>query len=156
MKARKHMIFMIANQPYGITLSAVREVIGLAKIREVPGMAEYFRGLINLRGQIIPTIDLAQRLGIGSPEGRSRRPTIIIADVQDQPIGLLVDEVVEVLPVGEDQIDRTVASVDEQHRVVDGAARCPDRELILILKIDDIINVHELPKQADLKNQASA
>lgn len=156
--AKKFMIFSLGEQRYAISLHVVREVIGLPKITPMPGMPPEYKGLINLRGRIIPTLDLTLRLHPAGPDGaRAKRPTIIIADRDGQQVGLMVDEVVEVIPVEESQIDPNVDGIQESDsRAVVGVAKCHEKELTLVLGLERLIGKNEIQERFSHKADSSA
>ncbi len=140
LKPKKYMIFHLAGLRYAAPLTNVKEVIALSTLTPVPGMPEYFRGLINLRGKIIATIDLKLRLCLkldAKAEASTRRPTVIITQNGEEKLGLIVDEVSEVLSFTEGQIDRQIEKLEEAlKKGVVGAARTENRPLTLILDLD--------------------
>lgn len=156
--AKKYMIFSLGEQRYAISLHVVREVIGLPKITPMPGMPPEYKGLINLRGRIIPTLDLTLRLHPATPTAaRAKRPTIIIADREGQQVGLMVDEVVEVIPVEESQIDPNVDGIQEPNgRAVVGVAKCHEKELTLVLGLERLIGKNEIQERFSHKADPSA
>ena len=106
--AGKYMAFKLSEEEYGLEILKVREIIGLMDITRVPGTAGYIRGVINLRGKVIPVIDL--RLKFDMPKTESTDQTVIIV-VQyatskgEYTMGILVDEVLEVLNIAAEQIE---------------------------------------------------
>lgn len=106
--AGKHMCFQLAAENYGLPILDVREIIGLMPITAVPRAPAFVRGIINLRGKVIPVIDL--RLQFGMEQSPATDQTVIIVvqcSVDDQPLtmGLLVDRVLEVLAFGAGQVE---------------------------------------------------
>jgi len=106
--AGKHMCFQLGAENYGLPILDVREIIGLMPITAVPRAPSFVRGIINLRGKVIPVIDL--RLQFGMEESPATDQTVIIVvqcSVDGLPLtmGLLVDRVLEVLAIGADQIE---------------------------------------------------
>jgi purine-binding chemotaxis protein CheW len=106
--AGKHMCFQLGAETYGLPVLDVREIIGLMPITAVPRAPAFVRGVINLRGKVIPVVDL--RLQFGMEPCPSTDQTVIIVVqclVEDRPLtmGLLVDRVLEVLSIGGDQIE---------------------------------------------------
>ncbi len=100
--------FHLADEEYGIEITKVQEIIGLLPITKVPTAPVYCRGVINLRGKVIPTMDLRLKLGFQAKEDTSRT-CIIIVEVQGQNgqslFGLVVDEVAEVLDISDGNIN---------------------------------------------------
>ena len=108
--AGKYLTFKLSGEEYGIEILKVREIIGLMDITEVPRMPMHVRGVINLRGKVIPVVDLRTKFGMASTEDTDET-CIIVVDVmqsdQSVMIGILVDTVSEVLEIPGDQIEET-------------------------------------------------
>lgn len=107
-KAGKYLTFKLADEDYGISLLKVREIIGMMPITSVPRTPPFVRGVINLRGKVIPVTDL--RLRFGMPEiDYTDRTCIIVVEVDGQvgtvQMGIVVDAVNEVLPVKSEEIE---------------------------------------------------
>ena len=107
--AGKYMAFKLAEEEYGLEILRVREIIGLMDITRVPRAAPYMRGVINLRGRVIPVIDLRSKFGM-EPAPPTDQTVIIVVQVpaasnEDMTIGVLVDEVLEVRNIAADQIE---------------------------------------------------
>jgi purine-binding chemotaxis protein CheW len=98
----KFLTFFLAGEEYGIEILSVYEIIGMMPITKVPGTPDYMRGIINLRGKIIPVVDLKRKFGIGT-ESQTSGTCIIVVHVQGTQVGTIVDRVSEVLtiPTGE-------------------------------------------------------
>jgi len=109
--AGKFLTFSIQGESYGIDVLKIREIIRLVGITAVPRMPTYVRGVINLRGKIIPVIDL--RLRFGSAEARNTEQTCIVVvlvklpDGKSTQMGLIVDAVEEVVNIAEADIEET-------------------------------------------------
>jgi purine-binding chemotaxis protein CheW len=103
-KAGKYLIFSIAGEKYGIDILKVKEIIGVINITKVPGTPEYIMGVINLRGKIIPTIDLRMKIGFEYRE-YDDRTCIIIVEIEGIMVGVIVDRVEEVINIEEDNLD---------------------------------------------------
>ncbi|HPQ71121.1 MAG TPA: chemotaxis protein CheW [bacterium] len=106
--AGKYMTFRLANEVYGLELLKVREIIGMMEITRVARTAEYIRGVINLRGKVIPVVDQRLKLGLGATEVTDQTVIIVVqinSEGQELTMGILVDEVQEVLNIQSRQID---------------------------------------------------
>lgn len=102
--AGKYLSFILGNEEYGLKILKVREIIGLMDITSVPQTPEFIKGVINLRGKVIPVIDL--RLKFGMEEAAYTEETcIIVVDMGTAMMGILVDTVSEVLNIDEKQIE---------------------------------------------------
>ncbi len=104
----KYMTFKLSREEYGVEILKVRELIGLMDITRVPGTPAFVRGVINLRGRVIPVVDLRTKFGMAPTEPTDQTVIIVVqfaAASGDLTIGILVDEVLEVLDVAGDQIE---------------------------------------------------
>ena len=106
--AGKYMTFKLAEEAYGLAILKVREIIGFMEITRMPRMQEFIRGIINLRGKIVPVVDL--RLKFGMPPTEPSDQTVIIvvqyaSRGRDVTMGILVDQVLEVLSIEAEQIE---------------------------------------------------
>ena len=99
----KYLTFTLGNEVYGIDIKVVIEIIGIQKITVVPEVPEYVKGIINLRGKIIPVVDMHLRFKRPGKE-YSDRTCVIVIDVNDVLIGLIVDGVSEVLTIPEKNV----------------------------------------------------
>ena len=98
-----YLTFTIGSEVYGIGIEFVKEIIGIQPIAEIPDYPEHIRGVINLRGKIIPVMDV--RLRFGKPAlAYDARTCIIVVDISDTSIGLIVDRVAEVAAIPEKEI----------------------------------------------------
>jgi len=99
----RYLLFSIDNESYGIGIQYVTEIIGIQKITEVSGLPDYLKGIINLRGKIIPVMDVRIRFGKKEKEYNDRT-CIIVIDIMEMPVGLIVDGVSEVAVINESDI----------------------------------------------------
>lgn len=99
----RFLTFQLGNESYGIEIRYVTEIIGIQPITEVPEMPEYIKGIINLRGKIIPVMDVRLRFK-KEPREYNDRTCVIVIDIRDISIGLIVDTVCEVLSIPEENI----------------------------------------------------
>jgi len=100
----KYLTFTVGSEDYGIDISHVTEIIGIQKITDVPDMPDYIKGVINLRGKVIPVMDVRLRFRMPSRQ-YDDRTCIIVVDVNGSAIGLVVDTVKEVVDVPPSQIE---------------------------------------------------
>lgn len=99
----RFLTFSLGKEDYGIEIKYVTEIIGIQAITEIPDLPEYIKGVINLRGKIIPVIDVRIRFKKQQKE-YDDRTCIIVVDIKDITIGLIVDRVSEVLSIAEQDI----------------------------------------------------
>jgi purine-binding chemotaxis protein CheW len=103
---RELIAFCIGEQEYCVDIMAVREIRGWSPATPLPQTPDYMRGVINLRGAVLPIMDLATRLGLPSCE-TTVRSVIIVVKVDERMVGLLVDAVSDILSITEDLIQPT-------------------------------------------------
>ncbi len=106
--AGKYMTFKLANEEYGLEIRKVREIIGLMDITRVPCAEEFIRGVINLRGRVIPVIDLRLKFGMAACEATDQTVIIVVQYAcrdRQMTMGILVDQVLEVLSIEAPQIE---------------------------------------------------
>lgn len=107
-QAGKYLTFHLAAEEYGLEIVKVREIIGLMKMTRIPQTPAHVRGVINLRGKVIPVLDLRLRFGMPAAED-TEQTCIIVVDIRTAEavlvMGLVVDAVSEVVDISQDQIE---------------------------------------------------
>ncbi len=106
----KYLTFVIADEEYGVEILKVREIIGYMKVTEVPQTPDYVKGIINLRGQVIPVVALRTKFGLDEIETTEETCIIVVEIVQGGKAfntGIVVDRVREVLDIAEENIEET-------------------------------------------------
>lgn len=130
--ADMYLTFDLGSEEYGIGIAGVTEIVGIQKIMPIPDMPRYVRGVINLRGKIIPLMDLRMRFAM-EERPHDDRTVIIVMEVEDAPIGLIVDGVREVLEIPASQIDRHAPMLRGGSRpVISGIGRVGERVAVLL------------------------
>jgi Chemotaxis signal transduction protein len=99
----KFLTFLLCNEVYGIEIKYVTEIIGIQPITQIPDLPEYIKGIINLRGKIIPVMDVRLRFKKEYME-YNNRTCVIVIDIGNNSIGLIVDSVAEVMTIPEQDI----------------------------------------------------
>ena len=99
----KYLTFYLGNEVYGIDIYHVIEIVGIQKITEIPDMPDYVKGVINLRGQVIPVMDVRIRFKMSQLQYNDRT-CVIVTRMEDEHIGLVVDMVEEVVSIPEHDI----------------------------------------------------
>jgi purine-binding chemotaxis protein CheW len=145
--AGKYMTFQLAQEVYGLPILSVREIIGLMDITRLPRAPEFIRGVINLRGKIIPVIDLRMKFGMTQVSSTDQTVIVVVQYAhrgKDLTMGILVDEVLEVLSIGQNAIepppDFGAGAVDTTFILGVGKA---DRRVIFLLDIDKVLTAGE-------------
>jgi purine-binding chemotaxis protein CheW len=106
--AGKYLTFLLANEEYGLEIMKVQEIIGMMPVTKVPRVPDYVRGVINLRGRIIPTVELRAKFSLPTVEDTDRT-CIIVVELESEKgkinMGIIVDEVAEVMDFDANEID---------------------------------------------------
>ena len=108
----RYLTFRLAGEDYGIEIQYVTEIIGIQKITDVPDMPDYVKGVINLRGKVIPVMDVRQRFMLEFRD-YDERTCIIVVDIDGTPVGLVVDKVQEVMDIPENNVEPPPKSSSE-------------------------------------------
>jgi purine-binding chemotaxis protein CheW len=154
----QHLCFRLAGEEYAISILKVREIIEYDTVTKVPAMAPWIRGLINLRGGVVPVIDLTVRFGL--PEGPvTKRTRILIVEVvlagEPAVMGLVVDAVSQVLELSPaDIVPPPALGTSVRVDYLLGVGRFGDR-FVLLLDIDRVLSAAELLKAASLESHES-
>ena len=149
--AGKYLSFFLMDEEYGVEILKVQEIINIQHVTPVPRTPEYLRGVINLRGKIIPVVDLRLRFGMEATE--DEETCIIVVETHGITIGAMVDRVHEVLDVGPEDIKPPPsfeASVDTSFLM--GMSNDGGR-VRLLLNIDNVLSTMNLP-DADMASMA--
>jgi purine-binding chemotaxis protein CheW len=152
----KVLTFRLAEEEYGMAILKVREIIGLMDITAVPRAPRHVRGVVNLRGKIVPVLDLRRKFGL--PEVALRRENCIITAMIDGAeggllVGLLVDAVSEVLMVAPEDVEPVPALNDVKLPFVTGLAKAQGKVRIL-LDIDKVVGEEALDGLLELGQAA--
>jgi len=142
-RERQLVIFQLAREVYGLDINWVREIITLQDVTRVPGAPDFVEGVINLRGHVIPVIDLRKRFGLEAPVD-PRRTRIVVVDVPPHTMGLVVDAVTEVLRIRESVVEpagNVLAGVDVAF--IQGVAKLEHR-LVILLDLQRLLHAAEL------------
>lgn len=148
----KYLTFMLADEEYGIGILKVKEIIGMMPFTSVPQTPDFVKGVINLRGKVIPVIDLRLRFGM-EPSDYTERTCIIVVEIQGEAgnilIGSVVDTVSEVLNIkGEDIEDTPAFGTKLDTDYILGMAKVEGGVKIL-LNIDQVLNAEEIASLED-------
>lgn len=153
---KQFLTFRVRNEHYGLELSQTREIIEYNGITEVPLMPNFLRGVINLRGEVVPVIDLAIRLG-RSPIDVQRRTCIIVIELesggQHHVLGLLADAVSEVIEIDEADIeDAPSFGANIRAEFIQGIAKRGE-EFVVLLNANNTLSIRELAHLVEAEMQ---
>ncbi|MEN6498550.1 MAG: chemotaxis protein CheW [Thermoguttaceae bacterium] len=141
------LTFTLQGEEYGIEILRVQEIKGFSKIRPIPNAPSYIKGVLNLRGTVVPVLDLRARFGM--PEAEYNQFTVIIVvSVGSKVVGLVVDAVSDVLNITNDQVEETPEIAgDTDSSFFHGMGKVGEK-LVLLLDIDRLIGgeaLREIP-----------
>ena len=137
--------FILAGEEYAVDILQVREIILLVEITAIPNAPVFVEGIINLRGRVIPIIDIKQRFGLDSVKDNEQM-RIVIIEISGMTMGIIVDSVSEVLRLPADAIEPApdlVSDIDEEY--IKGVGKLDDR-LLILLDMDKLLKKDELHK----------
>lgn len=144
---QQYLTFVLGGEMYAIAILSVKEIIDYGNLTVVPMMPECIRGVINLRGAVVPVVDLARRFSSGSTE-ITRRSCIVIVEAETegerQDIGVIVDAVSEVLEIGHEQIEPTPAfGAKIRTDFIQGMGKVGGR-FVILLNVDRVLSMEDL------------
>jgi purine-binding chemotaxis protein CheW len=144
--------FRLGNEEYSLDILSVQEIIRHMELTRVPKAPQFVDGVINLRGRVIPVLDLRKRFGLSADEN-TEDTRIIVVDISDKTVGFKVDAVSEVLRLPADTVEpppSIVTDVDSEY--IKGVGKI-DGRLIILLDVTKILNSTEL---SDISSESSA
>jgi len=148
----KFLTFVLGEEIYGIEILKAREIIGLMDITTVPQTPDYMKGVINLRGKVIPVIDLRKKFSM--QEGVHTQETcVIVVEVNSSSIGLIVDSVSEVSDITGEEIENAPSfgqGIDTSF--IMGLGKVKDK-IIILLDIDAVLSTEELEMVEELAEE---
>ncbi|MGQ9554349.1 MAG: chemotaxis protein CheW [Anaerolineae bacterium] len=133
------VVFQLAKESYGVDIAKVQEIKAMSPITAVPRAPDFIEGVINLRGQITPVVNLHTRFGLERGEN-TKETRIIVVNMEDEWVGLIVDSVSEVMRLAEESIEQPsdlVATVDADF--IRGIAKVNEERLIILLDLDRML-----------------
>ena len=152
-RRERYLTFFLGEEQYGIAINRIKEIIALMKVTYVPKTPEYMKGVINLRGSIIPVVDTRLRFGMGVQEEETMHTAIIIVEVDKVNIGFIVDRVEEVASIDSSNLSEPPkfgSSIDTDF-ICSMAQMGENVVMILdVLKLfeaDELISLEQIQKQ---------
>jgi purine-binding chemotaxis protein CheW len=144
---RQYLTFMLGGEVFAIGILSIKEIIEYGNLTEVPRMPEFIRGVINLRGAVVPVIDLGARFG-KQPTAVSRRTCIVIIEVEhegeQQVVGVMVDAVNEVLDIAAGEIEPPPSfGAKIRADFIRGMGKVEGR-FVIILNVDHVLSLDEM------------
>ena len=130
--------FRVGEQEYSVDIMSVREIRGWTRATSLPHSPAYVRGVINLRGTVLPVIDLAQRLGLPSGEITDRN-VIIVVHIGDRTVGLLVEAVSDILSIPQDELSPPPELAADRSQTFINALTIVEGRMIRVLDLGSIM-----------------
>jgi len=131
------VVFEASGESFGIDIGAVQEIIRIQQITDVPKAPMHVKGVINLRGKVIPIIDLRERFGLSQGD-ETKATRIVVVDVSGSIVGMIVDAVSEVLRIGMDQIEPPSSIIESYEKYLKGIGKLQER-LILLIDLETLV-----------------
>lgn len=141
-EVKQYIVVRIGSEKYGIDISYVDNIVRMQKITRVPKAQVYFKGIINLRGEIVPVMSIRLKMGLEDDTFTNASRIIILKIEEKGVLGVIVDEVCEVVNLSEDQIENNTISSSQVHvkdTFINGIGTSGD-ELISLFEINAIID----------------
>lgn len=138
--------FSLGKQIFAIDILQVQEIIRMLEITQVPNVPEFVKGVINLRGKVIPVVDLRKRFNLTAAE-ENLQERIIVVKGENKPVGMVVDDVSDVLRFPQDEVESApamVSNIDSQS--IAGVVKAKDR-LVILLDVAKILSMMEQSRQ---------
>ena len=133
-ESKQYIVVMVGSEQYGIDISYIDNIVRMQKITRVPKVQTYFKGVINLRGEVVPVMSLRRKFELPDKENTNASRILILKVEGNAKIGILVDEVREVVNLSEDEIDK----VSNKGRFINGIGKHGD-QLISLLEINALV-----------------
>jgi purine-binding chemotaxis protein CheW len=143
----KLVVFKLGEEEYAAEVSQVREIIKLERITRLPRAPEFVEGIINLRGQLTTVISLRKLFDL--PQEETPNARIVVLD-QEEPTGIIVDSVTEVLSLTKEEVDKPKRVFGVDTRFIKGVGKRDDR-LIIILDLDKILSPEEIERVQEVR-----
>lgn len=134
----QYIVVNIGNEQYGINIKYIDNIVRVQKITRVPKAQSYYKGVINLRGEIIPVMSIRVKLGL-QEEVYTDKSRIIIVKVDNASVGIIVDQVKEVVTLDDENIEKMSVDVNEEFSGYISAIGKSKGELITLLDIIGVI-----------------
>ncbi|HHQ15032.1 MAG TPA: purine-binding chemotaxis protein CheW [Chromatiales bacterium] len=152
--ANQYLTFFVENEEYGIEILRVQEIKGWEQATPIPHTPEHVLGVINIRGEIVPIVDLRTRFGLGHTEYSATTVIIVVrmlADEHERTVGLVADAVSEVFRAGAEQVQPTPnLGTGISTDCIRGLATVQDR-MVLLLDVDRLLDFNEIDQASEIE-----
>ena len=138
LETTQYIVVNLGSEQYGIDIQYVDNIVRMQRITRVPKAQSYFKGVINIRGEVIPVMSLRLKFGLEPDEYKNSTRILILKPEPQAAIGIIVDEVKEVITIGADSIDKVSGNNDEKSMYLSGVGKLPD-SLVSLLNIQAVV-----------------
>ena len=138
--ANQYIVIKIGQEQYGIDIQYIDNIVRMQKITRVPKVQSYFKGVINLRGEIIPVMSIRLKMGLAADEISNTTRIIILKPEQQSSLGIIVDEVKEVVTIEEKDTEKVFYYAKDDINSYISTIGKHNNELISILDLNTIVN----------------
>ncbi|MGN0350445.1 MAG: chemotaxis protein CheW, partial [Roseburia sp.] len=140
---KQYIVVKIGSEQYGIDISYIENIVRMQKITRVPTAQAHFKGIINLRGEIVAVMSIRKKMGLEDDVFTNASRIIILKLEEKGTFGIIVDEVREVMTLSEDEIDKAVSSPkDGKGNFINGIGKNGE-DLVSLLEINSIVEEKE-------------
>lgn len=153
---KQYIIFLLGEKKFGVNITQTREILSAKDLTYVPDSPDYVRGIINLRGAVVPVVDLHLRLEIAE-SNENNNEKIIIIEMDDVTAGMLVDDVEEIKGLTrEDIVNLPELARKVKSGYIEGVGRSEsDEELLLLLDLESILSNQEIDSLKSVKKESA-
>ncbi len=137
-ETKQYIVVTIGSEQYGIDISYIDNIVRMQKITRVPKAQNYFKGVINLRGEIVPVMSIRRKMELEDDVFTNASRIIILKIEEKGMLGIIVDEVKEVVTLSEEEIERTAGKKNGKGMFINGVGKHGD-ELISLFEINAIV-----------------
>ncbi len=137
-ETKQYIVVKLGNEQYGIDIQYVDNIVRMQRVTRVPKAQSYFNGVINIRGEIIPVMSLRMKFGLEPDEFKNATRILIIKIEPQAAIGMIVDEVKEVITLDEENIERITDTNDEKSAYLFGVGKLTDG-LVSLLNVPSVV-----------------
>lgn len=156
-KENQYVVFALGEELFGVSIEQIQEINRLPEVTRVPHTASFIEGVVNLRGEVIPVVDLRKRFGM-SPRAYDEFTRIVVADIEGQKIGFIVDAVKEVGKYAEKDIASSPGMLQgsEVGRFVRGLVKLSEGKMILLLDLNVLLSEEEKRELEEARGEDEA
>jgi len=151
------VIFRLRDEEFGVEIGSVLEISRVLDITHIPEAPGFIEGVINLRGKVLAVLALARQFGLQEEKELPKTARIIVIEVHNTSLGLIVDEVPEVIKISEEEIEPTPEIIQSEvnRHYIKGVAKLGAR-LIILLDINNVLSFHEVEEAAKVAKVVEA